>query len=170
MSNRLIFLVFLFTVVHTVAAQNCQTSNITASTPTSQFTDNRDGTVSDTVTGLMWKRCAEGMNWDGVSCSDNASFFTWSNALQQAAASGYAGKADWRLPNIKELRSIVERQCSDPSINLSVFPNTPSSYFWSGSPVAGDSSSAWSVSFGNGYASWDGRYFGSAVRLVRGGQ
>lgn len=99
--------------------------------------DNSDGTITDTKTGLMWKKCMEGFT--GNSCDTGAAAaFTWQTALQQPgvvnSGGGFAGQTDWRLPNIKELTSIVEEQCYDPAINLTRFPNTPSSVVWSGSP------------------------------------
>jgi hypothetical protein len=155
-------------------AQDCRPDSIPASTPTSRFTDNHDGTVTDTATGLTWKRCAEGLTWDGSSCTGDEASFTWQEALQQAgsvnSAGGYAGHADWRLPNIKELRSIVERQCLGPAINLSVFPGASASHFWSGSPIAGFSLYAWGVLFSYGYDDWNYRDGALAVRLARGGQ
>ncbi len=57
-----------------------------------------------------------------------------------------------------------------PTINQQAFPNTGKNLFWSGSPVAGNSGSAWYVSFGYGYSYIFNRYNDRAVRLVRGGQ
>ncbi len=146
-------------------------NNMPASTPDSQLVDNGDGTVTDSKTGLMWKQCLEGLSGD---CSGTADTFTWQAALQQPGvvndAGGFAGHTDWRLPNIKELRSIVEEQCFDPAINATRFPNTPSSYVWSGSPGAGNSDFAWGVLFNFGGSGAYGRGGTYAVRLVRGGQ
>jgi hypothetical protein len=152
-------------------------ANMPASTPDSQLTDNHDGTVTDTKTGLMWKKCVEGVDYS--SSSDcyygSAMHFTWKEALEQPgevnSTGGFATYTDWRLPNIKELRSIVEEQCFDPAINLTHFPNTPSYIFWSGSPYGGNTKCARAVYFGGG--SVIGSYLrdqDGKVRLVRGGQ
>jgi hypothetical protein len=85
--------------------------------------------------------------------------------------SGLCGYGDWHLPSKDELVGIVDLTRSDPSINPTFFPNTPSSYFWSGSPSADSSNAAWLVSFYDGYVYGYGyRYDGGSVRLVRGGQ
>jgi hypothetical protein len=155
-----------------VTAQTCQTATIPATTPGNRFTVQSNGTVKDSKTGLMWKQCSEGLS--GAGCSvGSAATYTWQSALQQAQAvnaSGFAGYTDWRVPNVKELRSIVERQCYDASINLGIFPNTPSSYYWSSSPVADGSNDAWIVYFYYGYDGWNAKDNASYVRLVRSGQ
>ncbi|MCI5218762.1 MAG: DUF1566 domain-containing protein [Candidatus Electrothrix sp. LOE2] len=169
-----IFFLMLYCMFSATTVHAACSSNMPASTPDSQLTDNNDGTVTDTKTGLMWKQCSEGQTFSIGSCNGSASTFTWQAALQQPGtvndAGGFAGHTDWRLPNIKELRSIVEEQCSSPAINATRFPNTPSSYVWSGSPYAGNSVYAWYVSFDYGYSNYDFRVDNYAVRLVRGGQ
>jgi hypothetical protein len=161
--------------VHAQPLQPCNNS-IPASTPDSQLIDNCDGTITDSKTGLMWKKCLEGLSTDDC-LTGTAGSFTWQAALQQPgivnAGGGFAGYNDWRLPNIRELRSIVEERCYNPTINLNRFVNTTSSIVWSGSPYAGSAPSpyAWSVHFDTGH-SWfnDARSSNFAVRLVRGGQ
>jgi hypothetical protein len=139
----------------------------------SQLVDNGDGTISDMQTGLMWKKCVEGVSGNGCAAGSAASF-NWQQALEQPgtvnSGEGFAGYHDWRLPNIKELTSIVEEQCSNPAINSNRFPNTPSSYVWSGSPYANYSGLAWYVDFGNGYSYGGNRSVNDQVRLVRDGQ
>ncbi len=140
----------------------------TLTTPSSDFTDNGDGTVTHKKTGLTWKRCSEGQTWTGATCSGTATTYTHDQAVALTAT--FAGKADWRVPNIQELQSIVEVGAAVPVINTAIFPNTPSSHFWSGSPSAHYSNFAWNVSFGYGH-SYDGdRSNGNRVRLVRGVQ
>ena len=67
-----------------------------------RFKDNNDGTVSDLATGLMWQK------------SDNGQTYNWQEALNYAENLVLAGYSDWRLPNAKELQSIVDyNRCPD---------------------------------------------------------
>ena len=60
------------------------------------FVDNGDGTISDLATGLMWQQAD-----DGIARN-------WEEALSYAENLGLSGRSDWRLPNAKELQSIVD--------------------------------------------------------------
>jgi hypothetical protein len=90
----------------------------------------------------------------------------FANAVNATALCGAVG---WRMPSRDELLGIVDT-ANTPTINPSYFPNTPSSNFWSGSPVAGDPDLAWVVYFYYGFGYWYDRSNTSQVRLVRGGQ
>lgn len=169
----------LLSVSVAVSAQNCYTHSIPATTPTERFVDNKDGTVTDLVTGLMWKKCPEKMAWGKTGCSEieiPATYGTWSLALSSAnnvnTSGGYAGYSDWRVPNVKELSSLIERQCISPSINLTVFPNTPASGFWTNSPYRSNptgGSGVWFVQFAwiGSSQTWNAPLY---VRLVRSGR
>ncbi len=84
------------------------------------FVDNGDGTVSDNATGLTWTQ------------NDSASGMNWESALNYCESLDYAGSTDWRLPNVKELQSIVDYSRSpdtsnsaavDPTFNISSITN-----------------------------------------------
>jgi hypothetical protein len=155
------------------ATQTCST-NIPESTLTTGFIDHGDGTVTHSATGLMWKRCAENQTWNAGSCSGSSGSpgtMTWVNALRAARNSTTAGYGDWRLPNARELGSIVETKCNNPAINLSVFPDAPAWSFWSASTYSAYANSAWFVDFSSGglFPS-DGKNGLLRVRLVRSGQ
>ncbi len=163
------WLLVLLTLAQTSVWAACSAS-IRATTPNERFiVDTANGLVTDKVTGLIWQRCSLGQT--GTDCSGgSAAVHNWQQALQAAQDSTFAGHNDWRLPNSKELGSLVEERCSEPAINSTVFPGTASLWYWSSSPSAYDSSYAWGVSFGYGYGDDGSKYNGYYVRLVRGGQ
>ena len=135
------------------------------------YSDNGDGTVTDPTTGLQWMRCSMGQTWDGTTCTGTASTYTWDQAVALTNAVPFAGQSDWRLPNIRELQTILDRSVYSPSIDPAAFPNTPASNFWSVSTYAGDWDGAWIVNFDVGSAG--NSYSKSStfqVRLVRAGQ
>ena len=157
------------------AAPICQ-DYITDEWKNSRYSDHSNGTVTDNITRLMWKKCSQGQSWNSVTtaCTGSATDMNWQEALKSAKdindASGFASYKDWRVPNIKELSSLVSLMCYKPSINESVFPDTPSSSFWSSSPYSGNSNHSWNVDFSNGYVNDSYRLDDKAVRLVRGGE
>lgn len=138
------------------------------STPDADFFDNRNGTVTHLPTGLIWKRCAEGQIWNGTTCLGEATMLSWGEALQLSAQANFAGADDWRVPNRKELESIVEFCGHSPAINQSQFPPTPSARFWSSTTFVETPVHAWDVYFSDGYSGLSNKeQVLSAVRLVR---
>ena len=129
--------------------------------------------VTDQKTGLIWRRCAEGMVVSGGTCTGSASGFTQEAALRHAAAlTGSTGKA-WRLPNIKELSSIADKSRSNPAIDPTAFPATPTSAPNNAAQNNGflSASGAWVVNFSDGSVRAASRSsFIDYVRLVRDGQ
>ncbi|PWQ92354.1 DUF1566 domain-containing protein [Leucothrix pacifica] len=142
-------------------AQSCNTA-IEDSTPDIRFVTSGDE-VKDLMTNLTWKRCAQGQVWNSAtsSCVGTVLSLSWSQALSQ-------GTGDWRLPNIKELLSIVEISCSAPAINETIFPNTPDDYFWTSSPYI-NNAQAWLVLFEDGNDEGGSKSNGNSVRLVKDG-
>jgi len=70
-----------------------------------EFVDNGDGTVSDLATGLTWAQ------------NDSGTGMIWEAALNYCESLDYAGTVDWRLPNVKELQSIVDYSRSPDTTN-----------------------------------------------------
>lgn len=170
-------LTLILTPIYALANyQPCKIGLITETTPSTQFTDNQDGTVTDLKTKLIWKKCAEGQRWEASSNSclvgdGTVIQYNWREALELAnttnSSGGFAGSVNWRLPNIKELSSIIENACYGPAINLSVFPSTPAGIFWSATPYIGGNEYAWSVRFNYGQNSMNYKYDYYFARLVR---
>jgi hypothetical protein len=132
----LLILTLVFAV--TAQAQDCN-DNMPVVTPNERFDEQGNGTVLDKNTGLVWKKCAEGQTYNRLSgsCDGAARLFVSNEALAfegNINNTGYAGYNDWRVPNIKELSSIVESSCVNPAINIVIFRNTPSGYFRSSTP------------------------------------
>lgn len=123
-------------------------------------------TVTDLHTGLMWQRCSLGLV--GTNCdSGTLQAYTWQGALKVANENSYFGYSDWRLPNIKELQSLVDLSCLNPAINENFFPNTAWLY-WSGSPYDdGVAHIAWNVNFYSGVNKATFKDDVLNVRLVR---
>jgi len=126
--------------------------------------------VTDQKTGLIWRRCVEGMTYSGGTCTGAASTFTHEAALQRATAEASSTGIAWRLPNVKELSSIIDRTHTNPAIDVTAFPVTPATgLFWSSSPCMNGPLDAWYVEFGSGKVWSYGRSDSYYVRLVRAG-
>lgn len=164
------------------AQQQCQTNTIAATTSHLVSKAKTDGTVADSKTKLMWKRCPEGYNYASTNniCSKSGTIaYTWTNALNRPAtvnatgfpnAAGLPNYKNWRLPNIKELHSIIEEQCWNAAVNETVFPRTDEvDFLWSNSPsataVAANSSWCMDLMYGEMMAGPRSDTYG--VRLVR---
>ena len=143
------------------------------------FKDNGDGTVYSNETGLTWQLYTADVNDDGKpSAQDKA---PWSKALSYCEDLNFAGYSDWRLPNIRELLSIVDHKQYDPTIDpiFKAFNEFSewllSSPYWSSTTCmndndgAYDEGDAWNVFFSDGNDYWADKKEGNFVRCVRGG-
>ncbi len=133
------------------------------------FVDNGDGTVSDKATGLMWSKDDSGP----VSGTGPRSGMNWSEALawvQSKNTENYLGYSDWRLPNAKEMHSIVDYSRSpdttasaaiDPVFNCTRITNeagqTDYPWYWTGTTHAnfsGRGQSGAYICFGRALGCW----------------
>jgi hypothetical protein len=143
-----------------------------SSSPSSNFIV-QDGVATHIETGLMWLRFAHGQQWGNGNIIGDAKKFNWDEAMKVPGEfnkkGGYGGFTDWRVPNIEELKTLIDKVKGGDGnyIDADVFPEN-AWLFWSSSPSANGSFSAWSVVFDGGYSSSDAKSYGSHVRLVRG--
>lgn len=154
------------------AEQRCDAGAYPLSAPSSRFEDHADGTVTDRGTQLMWTRCSAGQQWVAGSCSGVPQVHDWASAQAYAATVNEGGAyfyKDWRMPQLRELATISERQCSNPRVNIEVFPQTPAEYYWTGSvrPVADGAVKAFALSFGPEGVEYQMKTAAHHVRLVR---
>ena len=153
-------------------------TGLVASTPTVDFTlDTGVGTALHSKTGLMWDSCSYGQT--GTACTGTASNYNWQQAFAAVASANtnnYKGFSDWRLPNVKELMSMVEKCRKNPAVNDEVFPltSTASGGYWSSTVVSNIATQARYVEFFNGEIFNNTtrllRTQAKPIRLVRGGQ
>ncbi len=113
--------------------------------------------VSDSVSGLEWQDNAVG------------STMPWEDAIAHCEELVLGGYSDWRLPNVNELKSIVDRSKDYPAI-VNGFENTSSNNYWSSTTNEGYKSDAWIVYFYSGDVYNYDKDNGSYVRCVRDGQ
>lgn len=128
-----------------------------------RFVDNGDGTVSDNCTGLMWQKVAGDTNGDGQSTDQD--YVQWCDALDFCEGLTFAGHDDWRLPNVRELQSIIDYGRSGPAIDP-VF-GAFASIYWSSTTFAGDPDKVWRVQFNFGNVYYDGKAGKEEVFHVR---
>jgi len=104
------------------------------------------------------------------SLTSTPATFRWTSSITVCEALDYAGHTDWRLPNVTELQSIANYGAVSPASWSTYFPNTVSSYYWSGTTSASSTSSAWTVYFSYGSVSSYGKTTAYYVRPVRSSQ
>ena len=157
-----------------------------------RYQNNGDGTITDLNTGLMWEQkirdiaTAQGNHdvtrvfpWDQLT----GTIWDWLEQVNTEGGTGLAGHNDWRIPNVKELMSIVDYERSMPPVVDAAFNNgvagpcdalscsrTQSDFYWSSTTHAAVPGNAWFVIFGAfGTADDGGKNIPNFVRAVRGG-
>jgi hypothetical protein len=135
--------------------------------PTPRFTDNGNGTVTDNLTRLIWMKDAIVLgtkNW-GDALSDANTLASGSGGLNDGSKAG-----DWRLPNVRELQSLIDYGSIAPALPAGhPFTGVQSSYYWSSTPKK-NIYWAWAVYVADGHVydqPKDNAYY---VWCVRGGQ
>jgi hypothetical protein len=147
-----------FTCYNETTQKTCATDNLA-----------EGDVVTDSVTGLMWQRTfTSNKNWTEAKDYCEKELNNTNNNK------GYAGHADWRLPNPAELNSILDRDRYNPAIDRTVFPDSPpgssDGWFWSSAPNRNSANDFWALRLSDGHIYFqphDSSYF---VRCVSGGQ
>jgi len=118
---------------------------------TPRFTDNRNGSVTDELTGLVWLKdagCLGAEIWDTALKHANA-LAAGTCGLSDGSVAG-----DWRLPNINELESIVDIFASNPALTpANPFINVSHAIYWSSTSYfhgQAGSPSAWAIRLADG--------------------
>ena len=125
------------------------------------YTDNGDGTITDNRTGLTWEKLSD----DG-SIHDWDNTYSWATAFSGKVATlnstSFAGHADWRLPNVNELQSLIDYGTVNPAVssafNSGCAPGctvttcscTRSASYWPSTSSQSSPTLAWTVFFGSG--------------------
>jgi hypothetical protein len=151
-----------------IAALSLLALAATASPAQGRFMTSGDGQeVTDATTQLAWRRCAEGLRWDGKACSGKLKTFKYSEAKDAAAAAKSDGKA-WRIPTKDELAALIDKTAKKkPRIDVKAFPQTPAQPFWAMRPGSDDGLNAWLVNFANGKVHGNAGQRKFPLRLVR---
>ena len=104
---------------------------------TPYYINNKNGTVTDTITGLMWQQ-----NDGGEMTIENARVYCDTLTL--------AGYTNWRLPTAHEAFSILNQQYTNPAMDAGVFTNTKAEYWWTSTIQANDVTKIWVTNAGGG--------------------
>ena len=101
------------------------------------FLLNADGTVTDTVTGLMWQQV------DGGE-------MTFERATEYCTNLRLGGYSDWRLPSAQEAFSILNHGRQNPPLDVKIFPISGAEYWWTGELQKGSTTKVWVTNAGGG--------------------
>jgi hypothetical protein len=134
-----------------------------------RFIDNKNGTIADTKTGLIWVKNPHTDLPEKFKDKIN-----WQTAVDACKELKFAGYKDWRLPTVEELRELVDYSLgakdNEPAIDTKFFPDTKYSWYWTLTSCAWNSGSAWCVGFYFGDVGSDGKDYSFYVRPVRSSQ
>ena len=101
------------------------------------YIDHGNGTITDTITGLMWQKIDFGE-------------LSYENAIKYCDTLTLGGYTDWRLPTPMESFSILNLQLTNPAINTTFFPKSLAEYWWTNSLQFNDISKVWVTNSGGG--------------------
>ena len=122
-------------------------------TPTfAQFFE--DGyTIKDVRNNIIWLRCTVGQTWDYDTDTCTGELVKLNHEEIEIAKLQAAQQLGglWRLPTLKELESIICKQCKNPKVNEKYFPKISSEAYWTRTPNKLNSKMYWTVNFMTGH-------------------
>jgi len=123
--------------------------------------------VNDSQSGLMWQSCVAGLR-DNDCSGGIALGIGWEGALAYCDSLTWHGYCDWRLPDLHEVRTLLNWNTSAPFLNHEAFPGTPVGYHWTASARAGGFLAAWLVGISYATLIQGDRAMPQFFRCVRG--
>ena len=152
------------------STKKAEQDKINALIPGTAYLISTDGSeVTDKKTGLIWRRCAEGMVYSGGTCNGKGREFNYEQALQHAQSEASRSGKAWRVPEGDELAGLVDISHS-PMINPVAFPAMPGTAFKSATRSVNNVVGSLIVRFSDGVAYDTFQHYSFYVRLVRAGQ
>ncbi|HPS89144.1 MAG TPA: DUF1566 domain-containing protein, partial [Methanosarcina vacuolata] len=122
------------------------------------YIDNGDATVTDAVTGLIWQKgYKSGLTWyEAQSYCENLTLSSYK----------------WRVPLTHELKSLIDYGATDPAIDATAFPDTPSEWFWASknsglNDVSAGLEASWIINFFDGFVEYTSRANFYNIRCVK---
>lgn len=116
-----------------LVAMSCMTSarSADAEAPPNLSLSSDGAYVIDVHAKLAWPRCAQGMRWDGKTCTGQAQRVSYAKATALARARRQADGAPWRLPRLTELRRLVGGAGNPTGLDPVLFPGATNDWHWS---------------------------------------
>jgi len=144
--------------------------------PNPRFTDNGDQTITDNLTGLIWTKDATAPSPAG--CGPGTTTITWKDSFDYVKClntNNYLGHTDWRLPNRRELKSLLNYSQSSSNfmgswLNSQGFNNVMGYYYCSSSSVADNPRFVWEIEMSYGYVTLESKDTAFYIWPVRVGQ
>lgn len=137
-------------------------------------------TVTDNCTNLEWQRYGHGSSdgynvpaavedcFAGGTYSSSYCTYSWQDALKYCDGLTLNSQSDWRLPNARDLWSIIDHSRFSPAIDITKFSSTASGLYWSSTTTACRSSNAGAVDFDvGGMDAGSSKFSSTYVRCVR---
>ncbi len=176
MSLKQVFITSLFAISFPLMAADCLTQHEMDNPDHlyGELNSDTDQIVEDLETGLIWTRCPLGQSVQSGICADDVTVnntYTWGEALDAAQAANnatYEGIDDWRLPNVKELQSIIAPTCKGQALNSFAFPTQQNTTLYSSTPDVTSANNVFIFKLSDGQIGVSGKSAMRSVYLVSG--